>query len=178
MILARIFVLLTLFIHTITFAANSLPNAKIAIVDIQSVLDNSIAIRHLRTSIDVISEQFAKELSAKEIEFKEMEADLVKRRSSFKPAQFEKEVEGFYKKLSAFQHETQKKKEKLEHAHSTAIESVHTNTIKIVQEISNEKGFNVALPISQTLYAADGLNITAEVTKRLNQKVTEVQIKY
>lgn len=178
MILVRIFILLILSIPTFVFAANSLPNAKIAIVDIQSVLDNSIAIKHLRASIDAISEQFAKELSEKEIEFKEMEASLVKKRTSFKPEQFEKEVEGFYKKLSAFQHETQKKKEKLERAHSTAIEFVHEHTIKIVHEVSKERGFNITLPMSQTLYAADVLNITSEVTQRLNQKVTEVQIKY
>jgi len=178
MILVRILITLALSLPTFVFASNSLPNAKIAILDIQSVLDNSIAIKHLRTSIDTISEQFAKELSAKEMEFKEMGEGLEKKRASFKPEQFEKEVEGFYKKLSAFQHETQKKKEKLERAHSAAIEFVHEHTIKIVHEVSREKGFNIALPMSQTLYAADVLNITSEVTQRLNQKVTEVQLKY
>lgn len=161
-----------------TFAAVSLPNAKIAIVDVQLVLDSSIAVKHLRESIDKISEQFSKELSAKEIEFKQLEAALVKKRETSKPEQFDTEVEDFYKKLSAFQHDTQKKKEKLERAHSEAIESVHENTIKIVHEISKEKGFNLALPMSQTLYSDEVLNITEEVTTRLNQKIKEVQLKY
>jgi len=155
-----------------------LPNAKIAIVDVQLVLDNSVAVKHLRESIDKISEQFSKELSAKEIEFKQMESELVKKRETLKPEQFDNDVEGFYKQLSAFQHDTQKKKEKLERAHSEAIESIHGNTIKIVHEIAKERGFTLALPMSQTLYSEEALNITTEVIKRLNQKITEVQLKY
>ena len=161
-----------------TLAATSFPNAKIAIVDVQLVLDSSLAVKHLRESIDKISEQFSKELAAKEIEFKQIESELVKKRETLKPEHFDIEVEDFYKKLSAFQHDTQKKKEKLERAHSEAIESVHENVIKIVHEISKENGVNIALPMSQTLYSAEVLNITTEVTKRLNQKITEVQLKY
>ena len=173
-----VMILTILTLSSPTFAATSLPNAKIAIVDVQLVLDNSVAVKHLRESIDKISEQFSKELSAKEIEFKQMEAALVKKRETVKPEQFDSEVEGFYKRLSAFQHDTQKKKEKLERAHSEAIEFVHENTIKIVHEIAKEKGFNLALPMSQTLYADEAFSITSEVTKRLNNKVTEVALKY
>ena len=158
--------------------AEEFPNAKIAVVDVQVVLDNSVAVKHLRQSIDKITEQFSKELSAKEIEFKKMESDLVKKRDLVKPEEFDIEVESFYKKLSHFQHETQKKKEKLEKAHSEAMESVHTETIKIVHAISKEKGFNLAIPTSHTLYTMDALNITSEVTTRLNNSIKEVHLKH
>ena len=151
---------------------------KIAIVDVQAVIDNSVAVKHLRESIDKISEELSKELSAKEVEFKNMEATLVKKKERLKPEQFDIEVENFYKTLSAFQHETQKKKEKLERAHSDAIESVHTSTIKIIHKISKEKGFSIALPASQTLYSDESLNITEEVTKQLNETVTDVKLNY
>ena len=160
-----------------TFAAD-FPTAKIAIVDLQSVLDNSVAVKHLRQSIDDVSEKFSKELSSKELEFKQTEAELVKKRGVLKQEVFDLEVEGFYKKLSAFQHETQKKKEKLERAHAEAIDTVHAQTIAIVQEIAKTKGFTIAIPSSHTLYYQDSINITAEVTHKLNQKVMNVQLKY
>ena len=172
--IATLFAILT---FSFSALAADFPNAKIAVVDVPSVLDNSIAVKHLRTSIDKISEQFSKELSDKEIEFKQMEAALVKKRDTIKPELFDREVEAFYKKLSMFQHETQKKKEKLERAHAEAIDLVHENTIKIVHEIAKEKKFNLAMPMSHTLYSDDSMNITAEVTDRLNHKIKEVTLK-
>jgi Skp family chaperone for outer membrane proteins len=166
----------------LTFSCNALAvdfsNAKIAVVDVPSVLDNSVAVKHLRASIDKISEQFSKELSSKEIEFKQMEAALVKKRDTIKPELFDTEVEAFYKKLSVFQHETQKKKEKLERAHAEAIDLVHENTIKIVHAIAKEKKFNIAMPMSHTLYSDEAMNITAEVTSRLNHTLKEVALKF
>jgi Skp family chaperone for outer membrane proteins len=157
--------------------AYEFPSAKIAVVDVPAVLDNSLAVKHLRASIDKISEQFYKELSVKETEFKQMEAALLKKRDTTKQEQFDAEVEAFYKKLSTFQHETQKKKEKLERAHANAIDLVHDNTIKIVHAIAKEQKFNLAVPMSHTLYAIDTMNITTEVTERLNNVLKEVDLK-
>ena len=173
--IATLFAILTFSFPTY---ASEFPTAKIAVVDVPSVLDNSIAVKHLRASIDKISEQFYKELSTKEAEFKQMEAALLKKRDTTKPEQFDHEVEAFYKKLSTFQHDTQKKKEKLERAHADAIDLVHDNTIKIVHEIAKEKKFNLAVPMSHTLYSVDAMNITEEVTTRLNHALKEVSLKF
>ena len=171
-------ILLTILTFSFSAEAANQSATKIAIVDVQAVIDNSIAVKHLRESIDKISEELSKELSAKEVEFKNMEATLVKKKERLKPEQFDIEVENFYKTLSAFQHETQKKKEKLERAHNEAIESVHTSTIKIIHKISKEKGFSISLPASQTLYSDESLNITEEVTKQLNETVMDVKLNY
>ena len=176
--LRRVTTLLATIAFSYSAFAAEFPTAKIAVVDVPSVLDNSIAVKHLRTSIDKISEQFSQELSAKEIEFKQMEAALVKKRGTAKPDQFDAEVEAFYKKLSSFQHATQKKKEKLERAHADAIDVVHENTIKIVHEIAKERKFNLAVPMSHTLYSSEAMNITEEVTSRLNHSLKEVPLKY
>lgn len=167
---------MAIFFSTIILAAD-FPAAKIAIVDVQLVLDNSVAVKHLRQEIDEVSEKFSKELSAKELEFKQTEAELVKKRGVLKQEQFDLEVETFYKKLSAFQHDTQKKKERLERAHAEAIDTVHAKTLEIVRDIAKEKGFSIAMPSSHALYYQDGINITAEVTHKLNQKIMTVQLK-
>lgn len=153
-------------------------NLKVAVVDIQNVLDNSIAVAELRKSMDSIAEKLHNEMSEKEHRLKKLEADIVKKRGVIKDEEFDKEVNSFYKKVSETQHEMQQKKSKLEQAHAEAIKSVHKNTLEIIAELAKEKKFNVALPISQILYTDDNLTITKEVIQRLNKKVKSIKLNY
>lgn len=151
---------------------------KIAVVDIQYVLDHSSAVNNLREDIDKLTAKLHKEMSSKEAALKNTNAELVKKQGVLAQDKFDVEVNEFYKKVSEAQHDMQQKKAKLEEAHADAIGVVHDATLKIVAELAKEKGFNVALPSSQILYADDALSITSEVVDRLNQKVKSIPLNY
>jgi Skp family chaperone for outer membrane proteins len=168
-------VMTILIFTTTTFAADSL---KIAVVDIQYVLDHSVAVTNLRESIDKLSEKLHKEMSSKEAQLKNTEAELVKKRGILAQEQFDTEVNNFYKKVSEAQHDMQQKKAKLEQAHADAIGIVHDSTLKIIADLAKEKKFNIALPISQILYTDDDLSITSEVVSRLNNTVKSIPLNY
>ncbi len=164
-----------LFSSTSTHAQESL---KIAVVDIQYVLDHSIAVTNLRESIDKLSEKLHKEMSTKEAELKNTEAELTKKRGVLSQEQFDTEVNNFYKKVSEAQHDMQQKKAKLEQAHADAIGIVHDSTLKIIADLAKEKKFNIALPISQILYTDDNISITGEVVARLNNSIKSIPLNY
>ncbi len=48
----------------------------------------------------------------------------------------------------------------------------------IVADMAKEKGFSIAIPTSQILYADPKLDITDEVLKRLNQKLPKLDVKF
>ena len=160
------------------YAAEDSHKVTIAVVDVQYVLDQSVAVAGLRDTIDKISEGLHKEFAQKETELKTAEAELVKKRGILTSEQFDSSVSGFYKKVSEAQHHMQQKKIKLEQAHAASIGVVHDNTMKIVKELAKERGFNLAIPSSQILYADDALNITSEVVKRLNDRVKTLNLNY
>ncbi|MEY3197347.1 MAG: hypothetical protein RLZZ59_718 [Pseudomonadota bacterium] len=155
-----------------------LPKPQVAIVDVQAILDNSIAVKSLRQSIDEISEKLHSELSAKESELKATEIALNKKRDSISEDQFNKEVQEFYKQVSDVQRDMQSRKSKLEQAHADAVESVHVATIKIIDEISKDRAFNIVLPASQVLYFKKTLDITDEVLQKLNDRIKLIELKY
>lgn len=157
------------------FASDGL---KVAVVDVQNVLDNSIAVAELRKSMDKLAEKLHNEMSEKELKLKKLEAEIVKKRGIIKDEEFDKEVNDFYKKVSETQHEMQQKKAKLEQSHAEAIKTVHESTLKIIADLAKEKNFNIALPISQILYTDDNLTITKEVIDRLNKKVKSIKLNY
>jgi Skp family chaperone for outer membrane proteins len=49
---------------------------------------------------------------------------------------------------------------------------------EIIVEISKEKSLDVIIPASQALFYKDELEITEEVLKKLNKKITKVEVKF
>lgn len=176
--LLRVVLNIVFALFSYAYGAFASDNLRIAVVDLQNVIDNSIAVAELRKSMDQIAEKLHNEMSEKELRLKKLEAEIVKKRGIIKDEDFDKEVNDFYKQVSETQHEMQKKKSKLEHAHAEAIKIVHENTLEIISDIAKEKKYNVALPISQILYTDDNLTITKEVIERLNKKVKTIKLNY
>ena len=48
----------------------------------------------------------------------------------------------------------------------------------IIAEISKEKDIELIVPTSQTLFYKDEMDISAEVLKKLNKKITKVDVKF
>lgn len=152
--------------------------AKAAVVDVESILEHSKAILHIKKSINIISEQIQSELSSKEIKLKQAEAELIEKRGVLPKVEFDKLVAAFNKKVSLTQQEMQNKKSALERAHTNAIAQVHENTISVISDLSKKYGFNIVFPSSQVLFVNNSLNITHEVISNLNERLQEVKVNY
>lgn len=152
--------------------------ARTAVVDVESILEHSLAIQHIKKSINRISDQIQSEMSVKELQLKKVEADLIKERGILDSEEFEKKVLVFNKKVSETQQEMQRKKNALEQAHAAAISEVHNNTIAVISELSKKYGFNIVFPSTQVLFVENDLNITLEVISNLNERLKVVEVKY
>ncbi len=150
--------------------------AKIAIVDVQSILENSVAIKEIKKSIELLGEKISKDINHKENELKKSEDELLKKKAILSEAVFEKEADIFNKKVGEAQKEVQNRKNKLEHIHNEAIAKVHKVTMDIVGEIVKKNDIKVVIPSSQVLFAAEELNITSEVITQLNSRLKTVKI--
>lgn len=153
-------------------------SARVAVVDIESILEHSTAIAHIKKTINLISDKIEKELSEKEVQLKKSESELIEQRGLLTAAEYEKEVFEFNKKVSTTQQEARKKKNALERAHAEAYAEVHNNTILIMSELSKKYGFNIVFPSAQVLFVENDLNITLEVISSLNERLKEVEVKY
>jgi Skp family chaperone for outer membrane proteins len=153
-------------------------DAKIAIVDIQYILENSLAIQSIRKDIERIGKDIEKDMLKKEAELKKQEEILIKKRDSLTEENFNIEVNSFNAKVSQAQQEIQNKKVRLEQAHSKAVSKVYETTIEIITDLSRKKNFNLVMPTTQILYAKDNFNITSEVISQLNAKLKLVTVNY
>ena len=166
------------------FAKAELPNkddnfkVRVAIVDVQSILEGSMAIKNLRNKVEKINQKIQEDINAKEAEFKPMEENLMKERSSLNEEEFEQKVSAFYEKVTEVKKEIQIKKAKLEQLHAEAMSKIHETTITIISDLAEKYNINLVIPSAQILYAKDNLNINSEVTFILNERLKEVSINY
>jgi Skp family chaperone for outer membrane proteins len=150
---------------------------KAAVVDVQTILENSVAVQNLRKEMEKLSENIHEEMSKKETELKKAEQELVNKKSSLTEEAFQKEVDKFNVKVSKAQKHMQSKKEELETIHADAMNQVHEATIEIISKLADERGFNMAIPSSQILFVKGYLDITPEVLNKLNANMKNVQLK-
>jgi len=151
---------------------------RVAVVDVQSVLEGSIAIKDLRNKIEKLNQKIQEDIAAKEAEFKPLEEKLIKERPFLSDEEFEQKVNEFNAKVSEVRKEIQIKKTKLEQAHAEAMSKIHETTISIISDLAEKYNVNLVIPSAQVLYAKNNLNITSEVTFMLNEKLKEVTINY
>ena len=175
--LIRSIFLLMIFFPAIAFADDKFI-AKAAVVDIESILEHSTAIAHIKKSINIISDNIQEELSTKESELKVIESELIHKRGVLSEEEFNSMVAAFNKKVSDTQQEMQYKKSALEQAHSAALAEVYKNTTIIIGKISKKYGFNIVLPSAQVLFVENNLNITLDVITSLNKRLKTVEVKY
>lgn len=164
----------------LTFAPSAFAaeGAGIAVVNIQQILRESDAAKSVRTQLDNKQKEFQTEISKKEESLQKEDQALAKQRNVLAKDAFEAKVAEFRKKATEVQKEVQSKKAMLDGAFERALADIQKVVTDIIGDMSKEKGFVVALPTSQILYADTKLDITSEVLSTLNKKLSKVDVKF
>jgi Skp family chaperone for outer membrane proteins len=162
----------------LAFSIPAQAETKIAVVNIQKVMQDSTAAKSVREQLKSRQGSFESEMKKKEEDLRKQDQELSKQRSVLAPDAFEQKLREFREKASAAQKDVQAKKNQLDKAFGQALNDIQKSVFDIVGAISKEKGLNAVIPTSQMLYADPALDITGEVTSRLNKQLPNVSVKF
>lgn len=173
------------FTFALIFAALSfMPQAraegmgKIAVVDMQFIVQQSTAGKSVRDQLDKQREKYMKQIKKKEDELLSTEEELKRQRGVMKPEEFEAKRAEFEKQISAAQAEAQKLKGSLERAYSDAMTKLRSETAKIVAEIAQAQGVSVVLSRQSVVLADKSLDITPQVVEKLNGSLKDIPVSW
>jgi len=156
--------------------ANAAAGDNVVIVDIKKIVNESVAAKKIATKIEKKRKKFQEEVSEEEEKLHEEEQELAKQRNVLAKEVFQERAAEFKKKLVAAQRMVQSRRSQLENAYVKALEIVKDNTLEIIEEMAEDRNFNVAIPKSQLLYADKNLDISEEVLKKLNDNLPDVDV--
>lgn len=159
-------------------AATMISVTRMAVVNITGIMRDASAAQSVRAQLEAKQKAYQAEIAKKEEALQKEDAELTKQRASLTKEQFEAKVKAFRDRATATQKEVASKKATLDNAFEGALAQIQQAVTQIIAEMSREKGFAVALPTSQILYAVDGLDISAEVLQRLNARLPKVDVKF
>ena len=160
------------------FANAEIPAAKIAVVDVTKVMSESTAIKQANTQLQAKRDEYQKQITAQEATLKKSEEDLAKQKGILSKEALNEKQKQFIDQVNNARKGVQVSKGKLDKAHRDALVKVQVAIRDIVTQMATEQGFNVVLPAEPLIFAAASLDITAEVSKRLNEKLSAVELKF
>ncbi len=150
----------------------------IAVVNIQQVMKDSTAAKSVREQLEGKQKNFQSEITKKEEELQKEDKELTKQKTVLAKAAFDDKLRSFRTKATDVQKDVQSKKALLDSAFEHSLNDIQKVVTDIIADISKEKGFVIAVPTSQILYADKSLDISAEVLDRLNKKLPKLDVKF
>jgi len=170
--------LLALAAATLGFATPALAEVKIAVVNIQGIMKDSTAASSVRDQLESKQKAFQSEITKKEEALQKEDQALAKQQSVLSKDAFAEKAKAFRNKATEVQKEVQAKKALLDAAFERSLNDIQKAVNDIIAELAKEKGFNVALPTSQILYADSSMDVSKDVLERLNKKLPKVDVKF
>ncbi|MES2677272.1 MAG: OmpH family outer membrane protein [Pseudomonadota bacterium] len=150
---------------------------NIAVVDLESVLKNCDAMKDAQAKISKKQSGFQKEIDKKQESLEKESKQVNSKKGVLSDDAFNKEQEKFSKKVDDLKELVTSRQEALKKASLDAISKINDKIKESVEEIRKEKNLDVILSSSSTVFYKDELDLSAEVTKKLNKKISKVEIK-
>jgi outer membrane protein len=149
---------------------------KIGVVDVERIVDQAKVTLSVRTQMEAKRAQFQKEINKDEEDLKKREEKLKKEQEKLSAQAFEQKLKDFKTRVAEVQRSVQMKRVSLEEAYGGALAKISDEVQKVIADIAKEKQLSLVLPTSQILFSEDKMNISDEVSKKLDAKITNMKI--
>lgn len=150
----------------------------IGILDEERIIKESLIMRDIQSKIEKKEDEYRKQVEKKQEEISAEQKRIEGKKSVLSKEAFDKEVAGFEKKFDDLKTFVDKKQNSLKKASLDAMSKANDKIKDIVSDIAKEKDLDVITLASQTVYYKDDLDVTDEVLKRLNKKISKIDVKF
>lgn len=150
----------------------------IGVVDMGRVLATSEASKDIRSQSEAKIKSIEASLKEQEKKLRAEEESLIKQKATLKPEEFKAKAEDFRKKLIEAQKSALENRNMIEKSVDAAVKNLEKQAGEIVAQEANKHGFAIVLSREGIVLAEKSLDITDEVLKQLNAKVTKVPVKW
>ncbi len=148
----------------------------IAIVDVEKILADAKAAQSLQKQIQAKKEAFQKEFSAKEKELKTSETTLLAEQSKVTAEEFGKKRKAYEEKILETRKLFQKRRNSLDEGLNRSMLELRKNIVESAASVADDKGYDIVVTRESVLIAEKSLDITADVLKVLDAKVSDIKL--
>jgi outer membrane protein len=170
------FGLIVLLGQSVTSRAADLPPPVIAVVDIQMILQDSVASKSIQKQLDTQRQTYQNEISKQEEKLRAAEQELNRERSNLSADAFGQKRREFEQQVADVQRTVQARKRVLDQAFNESMTKVRDTVLQIVTEVAGEQKATLVLAKQQVVLAEKSLDLTSAVLDRVNTKLPTVTV--
>ncbi|HWP27094.1 MAG TPA: OmpH family outer membrane protein [Xanthobacteraceae bacterium] len=148
--------------------------AEAALVDLQFVMQNAEASKNLRLQVEKMRSEYQSKAKAEQDEIEKLNQALAREREKISDAEYWKRLRALRQRAANSQIDAQERQERLDAALAAASEKIAAVIVQIVDEVRKERNLAFVLSNSATVGTSTIPDITPEVLKRVNQRLSTV----
>lgn len=141
---------------------------KIAILDMNHLIEASKASINLRNKMDEDRVKIQEHIKILEDELRAKEKDLIEGQDSAKPEVIQARKSALEKEFEQVQEMVSEEKLQLSKNFEDGMAQIQSSIASIVDKIVAERGYTLILPKSMIIHSASSMDITTEVLEQLN----------
>lgn len=157
-------------------AVAKLPAPVIAIIDVQRILQESLAAKSAQKQLEAQRAKFQSEIEVEENGLRQAEQDLSKQRSQLAAQAYADREQQLKQRFTTVENHVSARRKVLDQSFTDSMNTVRGALLDVVDKTAHEHGANLVIVKQQALWTDQPLDITDEVLKRLDQKMPKVDV--
>ena len=153
-----------------------IPVPKIAIVDVQKILRESLAAQSLREQLDQVRRQERDKIAKLEDTLRDSRQEIDRQRTVLSSEAYANKVREWERKSSEHVRAVEKRKRALNVASERSLGKIQSELVKVIRAISDEKEINLVFTRGQVFFVDPDMNITDDVMASLNKDLASVKL--
>lgn len=149
---------------------------SIAVVDLQYLVSNSKAGTSIRNQLDKQRDTYRVQIEKQENDLRKAEKELADQQGKLSKEEFEKKRKTFQDQVIAAQRAVQERRMSFDKAYASAMEKLREHIVKIVADMAGKKHISLVLNRQEVVLVDAKMDVTEEVLKALNAKVTSIPV--
>jgi len=155
-------------------AQSATPN--FAIIDVQRVLRESLAVKGLNKKIENLRNVYQAELRKQEEDLRGADQELTRQRTILSSEIFAQKRQELERRVASLQRNVQVRKRALDRSFAKGLSQVQAEVARIAAGIADEMQLDLIFSKATVVIVKPEFEITGEVSKRLNKRLPAVSV--
>lgn len=151
---------------------------KIAVVDINGILEQSEATKKIRTIIDEENQKFLASTEEEQLTLRTQEQELDSQKEILDEAEFNRRLKQFQDRVSLLQQKIQRQRREFDLSLQQANEQIRNLLFQIITDIAKENGYTLVMQKQNVILYDSSIDISKEALDRLNERTKDMTVTF
>ena len=169
-------IFLIIFILFLTINNFAKAETKVAFIDMQYIMDNSLAGKSLKQQLENLHKKNLSDFQKKEDSLKKKEKKIIAKKNILSDEEFQKEISQLRNDVKNYNAERNDKINSLTRKRLESMENIVKNLSPIITKFSKENNISIVMDKKNIIVGKTELNITKKILTLLDNEIKKIKL--